>query len=58
MKDLKQRMKDCPAWDSRVELMTAQPGLGRITALTLVAEIPELGKLNRRRSPSSLASLH
>jgi transposase len=48
-KDLKQRMKDCPAWDPRVELIDSQPGLGRITALTLVAEIPELGKLNRRK---------
>ena len=48
-KDLKPRMKDCSAWEPRVELLDSQKGLGRITALSLVAEIPELGRLNRRQ---------
>lgn len=48
-KDLKEHMADCPAWDPRVELLEKEKGLGRITALTLIAEIPELGQLNRRQ---------
>ena len=29
--------------------MTSVPGVGPITALTLIAELPELGRLDRRR---------
>ena len=47
--DLKGQMKDCPAWDTRVELLDAQKGLGLITAMTLIAEVPEIGKLTRRQ---------
>lgn len=48
-KDLKGQMSDCPAWDARIDLIDAHRGLGRISALTLVAEIPELGTLSRRQ---------
>jgi len=32
-----------------VDLLTAMPGCGRILALTLLAEMPELGQLDRRQ---------
>lgn len=36
-------------WKSRLELLTSVPGVGKTTAATLVAELPELGKLNRQQ---------
>ena len=43
-------------WDGKVQLLTSVPGVGATTAATLVAELPELGKLNRRQI-ASLAGL-
>jgi transposase len=47
--DLKGLMADCPEWDARVELLDAQKGIGPVTALTMVAGVPELGRLNRKQ---------
>ena len=47
-KDLSDKMKGCSAWDAKVDLLDKQPGLGRLTAMTLLAEVPELGTLSRR----------
>ena len=35
-------------WRAKAELLESVPGVGRITSATLVAELPELGKLNRQ----------
>jgi len=43
-------------WDGRLALLTGVPGVGVTTAATLVAELPELGRLNRRQV-ASLAGL-
>jgi transposase len=48
-KDLSAMMTKCSAWDAQVELIDAQPGLGRLTSMILVAEVPELGTLSRRK---------
>src|SRR5262249_20458389 len=48
-RDLSALLKDCPAWDARVELLDAEKGIGRVGALMLVASLPELGSLNRRQ---------
>ena len=48
-KDLAGTMANCPAWNTIVELLDDQPGLGRLSALTLVAVLPELGTLNRKQ---------
>lgn len=48
-KDLKGHMSACPAWDARIDLLDAQRGIGKLTAMTLIAEFPELGTLNRRQ---------
>ena len=35
-------------WKSKAELLNGVPGVGEVTATTLIAELPELGKLNRQ----------
>jgi len=48
-KDLSDTMSGCPAWNAVVELLDAQRGIGRLTAITLMAVIPELGTLDRKK---------
>ena len=36
-------------WKNRFELLKSVPGVGDVTAATLVAELPELGQLNRQK---------
>jgi transposase len=36
-------------WRQKTELVQSVPGLGGVTATTLVADVPELGKLNRQQ---------
>ncbi|MFZ1414705.1 MAG: IS110 family transposase [Defluviicoccus sp.] len=47
--DLDDAIRSTPAWREKEELLTAVPGIGPITARTLLAELPELGALDRRR---------
>ena len=42
-------MRGSPAWRAVEDLLTSVPGVGPITARTLIAELPELGQLSRRR---------
>ncbi len=35
-------------WQARLELLLSAPGVGKTVAATLVAELPELGELNRQ----------
>jgi transposase len=35
-------------WQARIKLLQTTPGVGPVTSSTLVAELPELGKLNRQ----------
>ena len=39
-------------WKSRYELLRSAPGIGDVTATTLIAELPELGQLNRQKIAS------
>lgn len=48
-KDLFETMSSCPSWDAVVELLDKQPGIGRLSAITLMAVIPELGTLDRKK---------
>ena len=41
-------IRGTPAWREKEELLTSVPGVGDITARTLIAEMPELGRLDRR----------
>ncbi len=42
-------IRKSPLWRVRETLLTSVPGVGRITACTLLAEMPELGSLDRRQ---------
>ena len=37
-----------PEWKNTVELLTSAKGVGKVLAYTLLSELPELGKLNRK----------
>lgn len=37
-----------PAWQEKVELLMSAHSVGRVLAYTLLSELPELGKLNRK----------
>jgi transposase len=43
------QVRSSPAWRAAEDLLTSVPGIGKITARTLIAELPELGRLDRRR---------
>lgn len=38
-----------PEWLERAEIIESVPGVGTVTATTMVAELPELGQLNRQK---------
>ena len=38
-----------PEWQKRAEIIDSAPGVGPVTASTMVAELPELGQLNRQK---------
>lgn len=38
-----------PEWQARAEIIDSVPGVGPVTATTLIAELPELGQLNRQK---------
>jgi transposase len=38
-----------PEWQERAEIIDSVPGVGVVTATTMVAELPELGQLNRQK---------
>lgn len=51
--DIEQEIDDAvrgsPLWRSRENLLKSVPGVGDVTARTLIAELPELGSLTRRQ---------
>jgi transposase len=51
-----EQVRACPAWREREDLLASVPGVGPVTARTLLAEMPELGSLDRR-AIASLAGL-
>ncbi len=50
--DIDTTMRGSPAWRAKEDLLASIPGIGPITARTLIAELPELGSLDRRRIAS------
>jgi len=42
-------VRGSPAWREKEDLLASVPGVGKIIARTLIAELPELGTLDRRR---------
>lgn len=48
-RDLDDTVRGTPAWRETEDLLASVPGIGSVTARTLIAELPELGMLDRRR---------
>jgi transposase len=50
---LNDQMRDlivaCPLWQANERILSSVPGVGPVTTLTLLADLPELGTLNRQR---------
>jgi transposase len=46
--DLDSAIKGSPVWHAKSNLLRSIPGIGKVTTVTLLAELPELGTLNRR----------
>jgi len=46
---ISQAIKDHPTWTETAKRVESVPGIGFITAATLVADLPELGHLNRQK---------
>jgi transposase len=48
-REIDDQVRGSPAWREAEDLLTSVPGVGPITARTLIAELPELGRITRRR---------
>jgi transposase len=46
--DLGTMIRESPAWRERDEVYQSVPGVGPVLSLTLLADLPELGRLSRR----------
>src|SRR4030088_2265820 len=47
--DISDHVRGSPAWAEKEDLLASVPGIGPIIARTLIAELPELGSLDRRQ---------
>lgn len=47
--DIDETVRGSPAWRAKEDLLASVPGIGKIIARTLIAELPELGSLDRRQ---------
>lgn len=48
-KDLGDALRSSPIWHEKDNLLQTVPGVGKVTSLTLLAGLPELGTLNRKQ---------
>ena len=46
--DLQEMIRHSPLWREQEDLLRSVPGIGPVSACTLLAELPELGALNRK----------
>ena len=46
---LQEQLESSPAWRAKDDLLRSVPGIGRTTALVLLAELPELGMLSHKQ---------
>ena len=47
--ELRTLMRSSPVWREQEDLLRSVPGVGPVLATTLLADVPELGRLNRRQ---------
>lgn len=48
-KSMKKTIQDSPMWREKDDLLRSTPGVGPVLATMLIADLPELGRLNRKR---------
>jgi transposase len=48
-RDIDGAIRKSPAWQADADLLANVPGVGKATLRTLIAELPELGRLDRRK---------
>jgi len=48
-RDIDGAIRGSPAWQADADLLASVPGVGPVTLRTLIAELPELGRLDRRK---------
>jgi len=46
--DLAQQVRSSPRWREQDDLLRSAPGIGPVSSVTLLAQLPELGQLNRK----------
>ena len=47
--DIDKAIRNSPAWREQEDLLRSVPGIGPVSARTMLAELPELGQLNRKK---------
>lgn len=47
--DIDRALRECGVWREKVELLESVPGVGRVISVSLLASLPELGRLNRHQ---------
>jgi transposase len=47
--DIDDAIRKTPAWQADADLLITVPGIGKATQRTLIADLPELGRLTRRK---------
>ena len=47
--DIRTQLRESPLWSATQQLLRSVPGVGPVTAATLIAFLPELGRLSRRQ---------
>jgi transposase len=47
--DLERRIQESHVWREKDNLLKSVPGIGKVVSTTLLIELPELGRLNRRK---------
>lgn len=48
-RDLDRAVKDSPVWREHDQILQSTPGVGSVLSITLLADLPELGRMNRRQ---------
>jgi transposase len=46
---IRELLNEQKAWQEQTEILSSAPGVGMVTTATLLAELPELGKMDRKR---------
>jgi transposase len=47
--ELRTQIQENAAWRETDEILRSTPGVGRILSMTLLTELPQLGRLNRKK---------